>query len=625
MTCLRLALPALISTALFAQTDGDWPTYGGSPGGTRYSALTQVRPENVARLETAWTYRTGALTPETRLNEKAAFEATPVLVDGKLLLTTPFNRVIALSPESGQEVWTFDPDVDRSRGYSEITSRGVAVWRGEGEESCSSRVFVGTIDARLIAVDLATGRPCADFGDGGTVNLEAGIDLKDRGDYQVTSPPAILGDRVIVGSSLGDNRRARLESGAVRAFDAHSGRQVWRWDPLPPDLETGAANAWAPASVDPERDLVFLPTGSPSPDFFGGMRPGDNRWANSVVALRGRTGELVWGFQVVHHDLWDYDVAAQPSLVDVEREGETVAAIAVNTKMGRYFLLDRETGAPLLDVEERETPASSVEGERASPTQPFPLNPTLAATSLTADDIWGASDEDRTWCQQRFAELDYEGIFTPPSERGALLFPGNVGGVNWGGAAFDPERGVLVAVVNRLPTIVTLIPREDFAGRRTEGRDNRVQGEFAVQQGAPFGMYRMSFLAPSGIPCIAPPWGLLTAVRAATGEVLWSEPIGEIATPGGAIPGDLTLGGPLITAGGLVIASGTRSDARLHVHSIETGEAVAHFDLPAAAQSTPMSYRGSDGRQYIVIAAGGHGKIGSKMGDYVVAFALPAE
>lgn len=613
-----------VAVALTAQTS-DWPTYGGAPDGTRFAPADQITPENVARLEIAWTYRTGALSPASDLNRKAAFEATPVLADGKLLLATPFNRVIALEPETGRELWSFDPRVDRSRGYSEVTSRGVAVWRGDGDGRCSSRVFVGTIDARLIALDLAESRPCEGFGDGGTVNLEKDIDLKDRGDYQVTSPPAVLGDRVIVGASLGDNRRVRVESGAVRAFHARTGEQLWRWDPLPPGIEAGAANSWAPASVDPARDLVFLPTGSPSPDFFGGRRPGDNRWANSIVALLGDSGELAWGFQVVRHDLWDYDVAAQPSLVEVERGGRSVPAVAVNTKMGHYFLLDRETGRALLGVRDARVPASTAKGEQASSTQPIPDNPPLTPTRLTEDDLWGPTDEDLAWCRKRFSELRYDGIFTPPSEQGSLLYPGNVGGVNWGAAAFEPEAGMMVAIVNRLPTVVTLIRREEFADRAETRADNRVGGEYAGQRGAPFGMHREPFFGPSGAPCIAPPWSALTAVRVATGEILWREPLGEAPSPGGPIPGDLALGGPLATGGGLVFASATRSDPRLHVHSLSTGEALAHVDLPAGAQSTPMSFVGADGRQYVVICAGGHGKAGGKMGDFVVAFALPRE
>lgn len=619
-----LLLFLLWAVAASAQTPAGWTAYGGDSGGTRYSPLDDITVDNVAELAVAWRYRTGALEPESHLNEKAAFEATPVLAAGRLVFSTPFNQVIALKPETGREIWRYDPDIDRSRGYSEVTSRGVAVRRSEDDGPCASRVLMGTIDARLVALDLETGALCRDFGGRGTINLEAGIDLKDRGDYQVTSPPLVVGDVVVVGSSLGDNRRARLESGAVRGFDVRTGKQLWRWNPLPDDIATGAANAWAPGSADPARDLVFLPTGSPSPDFFGGLRPGDNRWGNSVVALRASTGKLVWGFQVVHHDLWDYDVAAQPTLLEVELEGETVPAVAVNTKMGHYFLLHRETGKPLIGVDERRVPESGVPGEKASPTQPIPVSPPLSPTKLTASDIWGPSEESQAWCRKRFSEIDYQGIFTPPSERGALLFPGNVGGVNWGSAAIDPDTGVMVAIVNRLPTVVTLIRREEFEERRQEGRDNRLSGEFSAQRGAPYAMYRETFLSPAGTPCIAPPWGVLTAVRAATGEILWRTPLGEIdAGEGQKIPGDLALGGPLVTKGGLVFAAATRTDARLHVHSLATGEVLARFPLPANSQSTPMTFRAGDGRQYVVVAAGGHGKAGNKLGDYVVAFALP--
>ncbi|MDA0205610.1 MAG: pyrroloquinoline quinone-dependent dehydrogenase [Acidobacteria bacterium] len=623
-----LSVILLLVASLGAQPVGEWSSYSGDPGGMSYSPLRQIHRGNAERLQVAWTFRTGALEPETQLNRKAAFEATPLMVDDQLIFPTPFNKVFALDPTTGKELWSFDPEVDRSMDYSEVTSRGVAVWRpanAASDEACAKRVFVGTIDARLIALDLATGRLCSGFGKGGTVDLVDGIDLKDRGDYQLTSPPAVIGDLVVVGSSLGDNRRAIVESGAVRAYDARTGKLTWRWDPLPADLETGAANAWAPLSVDEGRDLVFVPTGSASPDFHGGMRPGEDRWANSVVALRGSTGKLVWGFQVVHHDLWDYDVAAQPTLIEVQRAGESVAAVAVNTKMGHYFLLDRETGEPLLDVEEREVPVSDVAGEAASRTQPFPTNPPLMPTQLDAEAAWGLSEQDLESCREQLAQANYAGLFTPPSVKGSIFFPGNVGGVNWGGAAFDPESGLMVAMVNRLATLVKLIPAEKFTQQR-EDTDNRLTGEWSRQTGAPYGMYRETLLGPSGIPCIAPPWGSLVAVNAADGEIRWRAPLGEIKIgEGKSIPGDLGLGGPLVTAGGLVVIGASRTDQRLHIHDIETGAVLAQLELPANAQATPMSYQGADGRQYIVISAGGHGKLGNQLGDYVVAFALDAE
>ncbi|HEX5758917.1 MAG TPA: PQQ-binding-like beta-propeller repeat protein, partial [Thermoanaerobaculia bacterium] len=319
-----------------AATGGEWPAYGNDPGGSRYSQLAQIDRGNVGRLRAAWTFRTGALEPATELNAKAAFESTPIVVGGTLYVTSPFDQVFALDPVSGAERWRFDPGIDRQGSYSEVTSRGVAVWRGGGEGgACAARVLLGTLDARLVALDAASGRRCADFGRDGEVDLTAEVELKLAGDYQVTSAPTVVGDLVVVGSSIGDNGRYDKERGVVRAFDVRSGRLRWSWDPLLPGVgATGAANAWSTISADPARDLVFVPTGSASPDYFGGLRPGENRHANSVAALRASTGELVWSFQVVHHDLWDYDVAAQPLLVSVRRGGAEVPAVAVNTKMG---------------------------------------------------------------------------------------------------------------------------------------------------------------------------------------------------------------------------------------------------------------------------------------------------
>jgi len=620
---MRILVLLVASTCVSCgDSKSQWPHYGGSAGGTRYAPAGQITPENVDRLDVAWRYRTGALEEPSGLDRKAAFEATPIHVGNRLFLSTPYNHVIALDPESGAELWKFDPQVDRSQDYSEVTSRGVSYWHGGAQNgSCSERIFAATIDARLIALDAASGELCADFGDDGVVDLEDGIDIKDRGDYQSTSPSAIVGDFVILGSSLGDNRRVEVERGTVRAFHARSGELLWSWEPLEASLKAGAANAWAPLSADEERDLVFVPTGSPSPDYYGGLRPGDNRDANSVVALRASTGERVWGFQVVHHDLWDYDVASQPTLVEVNGR----AAVAVNTKMGHLFLLDRETGEPLWPVEERETPASDIPGEQASRTQPFPLNPALAPAEITPDDAWGPTEPDREACRERIASLDYEGIFTPPSLRGAVVYPGNVGGVNWGSAAVDPQRGLLLAMTNRLPFDVRLIPREDYEEERAQGRDNRLDGEFAPQRGGPYGMYRSLLVGPSGAPCVPPPWGVLSAVDLSSGDIRWESPVGEVRLGGESVPGAPGFGGPLATGGGLAWISATRGDDRLHVYNMETGAPVAHFPLPAGGQSTPMSYVGRDGRQYVVIAAGGHGKAETTLGDWVIAFALPAD
>jgi len=613
-----------------AGSSGEWPHYGNDAGGSRYSPLAEIDRENVARLRVAWTYRTGEVLGEPGPYAHYAFEATPLMVDGTLFLSTPYNRVIALDAETGQERWAWDAKVDRAHRVAIATSRGVSTWvdaKAGRDRVCRRRVFVGTVDARLVALDAATGAPCADFGRAGQIDLSEGINVSDaRCCYQVTSPPAIVDGLVVVGSAIGDNRAVDLERGVVRAYDARGGALRWSWDPARATWaghswrRTGAANVWSVMSVDAERGLLFLPTSSPSPDFYGGERLGANVYANSVVALRAATGEVVWHFQVVHHDLWDYDVPAQPVLVTMPVEGKPVPAVVVATKMGHLFVLHRETGKPLLPVEERATPKSTVPGEEASPTQPFPIRPRpLVPASLGADDAWGLTPSDRDACRARIAALKFEGIFTPPSLEGTIIFPGYVGGTNWGGVSYDAARGLLIAPTNRLAFVVTLIPRDRFQQERAgSARPGR---EFAAQRGTPYGMHREALTSPSGIPCNPPPWGALTAVELATGDVRWEVPLGgSPELP--AIPGSVNLGGALTTASGLVFISAAR-DAQLRAFDVETGRVLWTGALPAGGQATPMTYRAPSGRQLVVIAAGGHTGLRTKTGDYVVAFALP--
>jgi quinoprotein glucose dehydrogenase len=621
---VAIALVGLPSLAVAqAPADSTWPSYGNDPGGGRYSPLAQIDRSNVAQLRVAWTHRTGALQPETPLNKKAAFEATPILVEGKLFLSTPFTQVIALDPRTGAKLWEHDVKLDRSRNYSEVTSRGVSAWRDPMSASgaaCRLRIFMGTLDARLVALDGETGTPCGGFGVNGQVDLTRGVDLRDLGQYQVTSAPAIAGDLVIVGSSIGDNRAVDVERGIVRAFDARSGALRWSWDPIPwashTTPRTGAGNAWSTLSVDAERGLVFVPTGSPSPDHYGGVRKGDNRWANSVGALRAATGELVWGFQVVHHDLWDYDVASQPTLF-AWKDG--TPAIAITTKMGRVFVLDRRTGTPLVPIEERAVPTSDIPGEDASPTQPF-SGISLVPDRLTASDAWGATPDDLKWCREKIAASRSEGIFTPPSFQGTVVFPGFVGGVNWGSSAYDPERRLLFMNTNRLAFVLRLIPRDKLAAELAQlPQSGAVRGELSPQIGTPYGMHRAPLLGPSGLPCNAPPWGTVVAVDLFAGDKRWDVPLGTWVP--GMATGTLNLGGPIVTAGGLVFTAAAMDD-RLRAFDAETGKELWSFALPAGGQATPMTYSIA-GKQYLVIAAGGHGKIGTKLGDYVLAFTLP--
>lgn len=634
---LIAALAFASRTTLAAQqpASSEWPAYGGDAGGRRFAPLDQITQMNVRGLRLAWVYRTGDL-----LNASGRFEATPLLVDGTLYVSTPLARVVALDPASGAERWTYDPQLDLSGDYGDMANRGVATWvdgRAVSGARCRRRIYVATVDDRLIALDGTTGAPCDDFGTHGTVDLSH--DLLNapayRYEFGVTSPPTVVGDLVIVGSAISDNQRVDAPSGVVRAYDARSGVEAWSWDPVPrtegsPGYDTwqgqfahatGAANAWTVLSADPARDLVFVPTGSASPDFFGGARLGQNLYANSVVALRASTGQVVWHFQVVHHDLWDYDVPAQPVAFTLHRGGRDVAALAVATKMGHLFILDRTSGVPLVPVTEQPVPQSDVEGEQTWPTQPFPPPAyRFVSESLPVADVFGLTPEARERCRAWMTGLRSDGIFTPPSLHGTIHYPGHIGGFNWSGVSVDERDGLLVAPVNRLAMVVTLIPRDSLHAVRMAHPEEEV----SAMRGTPFGMMRQTLLTADRVPCSPPPWGELVAFDLARGQVKWKVPLGDWPGTGqqpGAPFGSISLGGVLVTAGGLAFVAGTL-DQRLRAFDLETGHELWSAPLPAGGHALPMTYL-AGGRQYVVIAAGGHDRLHTTLGDYVLAYTLP--
>ena len=640
---LLLAAAALLAGCASAATR-EWPAYGRDTGGMRHSPLTRIDRANVKQLAPAWTYRTGELETYagTRLAGKAAFEATPLMVDGALYLSTPTNRVIALDAATGAERWVYDPKLDLTVNYSEVTSRGVATWVDRGKkrgEPGYRRLYVGTLDGRLIALDAATGRPAEEFGQRGVLDLKPGAGAVQDGQYQLTSPPAVIGDLLIVGNAYGDNRAVETPRGIVRGLDARTGALRWSWDPVPrsPDdpgyrtwtgplaHRTGSANVWPPISVDPERDLVFLPTTSPSPDYYGGERKGLNLFANCVVALRASTGKLIWYFQTVHHDLWDYDVPMQPLLFDLERGGATVPALVIGTKAGHLFVLHRETGAPLFPIEERRVPQTDVPGEETSPTQPFPSTlPVFGLRRVTAEEAWGPTPADVETARARIAELRSEGLYTPVSLRGSIEAPSNTGGFNWGGLSYDPARGIVVGAVNRFGAVVRLFPRAEAPAG--VGPNVRLEAELGQMRDTPYVIQRTYLLNYERglLPLTRPPWGTLAGVNLRTGTLQFEVPLGAMLDPA-QFPeaeqwGSISLGGPMTTAGGLVFIAATR-DNQLRAFDIETGALLWKAALPAGAQAAPMTYE-VGGTQYVVICAGGHGKLGSKLGDYVLAFAV---
>jgi len=584
--------PAVAATPAPGVATAEWTAYGGDALGAHYSPLAEITRDNVTQLRVAWTFHTGETPKAAPTRRPTAFEATPILVDGTLYFSTPLGTVFALDPTTGVQRWRFDAEVNPQTPFGDFTSRGVSAWldaaAAEGAP-CRRRIFLAAVDARLIALDARTGTPCADFGEQGIVNLRAGLRNPPRsdGEYGMTSPPVVVGDVVVIGSSVADNGRTDVASGEIRGFDARTGALRWAWDPIPRAESnpawtswngpvahaTGAANAWAPIAADPERDLVIVPTSSPSPDYYGGERLGANLYANSVVALRASTGARVWHFQVVHHDLWDYDVQAQPSLVTVRRDGGSVPAVVQATKTGQLFVLHRETGAPIFPVQERPVPASTVAGETAWATQPFSALPSFGLQHVTPDDAWGLTPFDRRRCRQSIADATYDGVYTPPSLRPTLVAPSNIGGAHWGGVAFEPERQIVVVPVNRLAAMVQLIPRE-----RHDPSRNEAGWEYAPMRGTPYVMRRRILLSPLGLPCTAPPFGALVAISLATGRTLWDVPLGttrdlvaaKIFLPISVGSGTPNLGGPIVTAGGIVFI-GAAMDNYLRAFDVENG------------------------------------------------------
>ncbi|HWG33245.1 MAG TPA: pyrroloquinoline quinone-dependent dehydrogenase [Gemmatimonadaceae bacterium] len=625
----------------------DWPSYGYDPAGTRFSPASQITPANAHSLTLAWTYRTGETRPELAAKNRAEFETTPIVIDGVMYLNTPLGRLIALDPTSGSELWVFDAHVDRAVDPGDFASRGVTAWidaTARHDAPCAMRIFLATVDARLIAIDGHTGKVCDDFGDHGTIDLTKGLrnpPLTEWGEYVETSPPVIIDGLVVIGSSIGDNGRVDKPSGEVRAFDARTGARRWGFDPVTQDPSdphykswggpnghnTGAANVWSVMAVDSARDLVFLPTTSPSPDYYGGERLGDNRYANSVVALRGSTGKVVWEFQTVHHDLWDYDNASPPALVTITKDGRKQDVVVEATKTGQLFVLDRATGKPVFPVEERPVPRSDVPGEQSWPTQPFntviaPLTP----QGIDSTEIWGDTPATLAACRAMTRSLRNDGMYTPPSLRGTIQRPSNVGGAAWGGVAFDARTNTIIVPANRIPAMMQLIDSVEYKRDGISSSDSRLGYEYTQMHGTPYVMRRRSLLVgPDSVPCVKPPFGTLIAIDMSTGARRWEVPLGGWPTggPGREKWGGLALGGPIVTAGGVIFQAGTL-DRMVRAYDAANGNELWSARLPAGARMTPMTYvSGRDGRQYMVITAGGGKEFG--VGDYVMAFALPAQ
>ncbi|AZD17746.1 glucose/quinate/shikimate family membrane-bound PQQ-dependent dehydrogenase [Pseudomonas chlororaphis] len=636
--------------------EGDWQAYGRTEFGDRYSPLTQITPANIGKLQEAWRIRTGDM-PTAKDPVEITNQNTPLKVNGMLYACTAHSQVLALDPDTGKEIWRFDPKIqgpngDDFRGWAHMTCRGVSYYdeasfnksdaistpaslSAAGQAiaaSCPRRLFLPTADARLIAINADTGKVCEDFGNKGAVDLKAGIGPFTPGGYYSTSPTAITRNLVIIGGHVTDNESTNEPSGVIRAFDVHDGHLVWNWDAGNPDVTTplpegqtytrNSPNMWSLASVDEKLGLVYLPLGNQMPDQWGGNRTaGAEKFSAGTVALDIDTGKLRWNYQFTHHDLWDMDVGSQPTLVDMKTADGIKPALIQPTKQGSLYVLDRRDGTPIVPIQEVPAPGGAVEGDHSAPTQArSDLN--LLPPPLEEKGMWGATPFDQMLCRIQFKELRYEGQYTPPSIQGSLVYPGNVGVFNWGSVSIDPVRHLLFTSPNYMAFVSKLVPRAEVAaGSKRESETSGVQ----PNTGAPYAVIMHPFMSPFGVPCQAPAWGYVAGIDLTTNKVVWKHKNGtsrdSSPVPIGLPIGVPSMGGSMVTAGGVGFLSGTL-DQYIRGYDVNNGKELWKSRLPAGGQATPMSYTGKDGKQYVLVVVGGHGSLGTKMGDYIIAYKL---
>ncbi|KQN72476.1 glucose/quinate/shikimate family membrane-bound PQQ-dependent dehydrogenase [Devosia sp. Leaf64] len=618
--------------------DGDWQQYGRTNYGQRYSPLDQITTQNVASLVPAWTYQTGDVKLPQDVGE-TTYQVTPIKIGDTLYICTPHNLAIALDAQTGTEKWRFDANSGLNPDRQHQTCRGVTYWADPAaapDAACAARVYLPTADARLIALDAANGQVCTTFADGGTLRLEAGMKYSPAGYYYSTSPPVAVDGKLIIGGAVNDNYSTQSQSGVIRAFDALTGALIWNWDSgnptqtAPIDIAggetytTNSPNSWSVFSVDPALGLVYVPLGNQVPDQIGiGRSESVEKYSSSIVALDVATGQDRWVQQFVHHDLWDMDVPAQPVLLDLTgADGQTVPALVGPTKQGDIYVLNRQTGTPILPITEEPAPQGTIEGDFASPTQPTSAL-SFKPASLQEKDMWGITMFDQLMCRISLHQHRYEGRYTPPSLKGTIVYPGNFGTFNWGSVAVDPERQVMFGMPTYLAFASRLVPADEIPPK---GEDEKASEQgLNRNEGAPYGVFMGPFLSPLGVPCQAPGWGFVAGADLRTGEIAYKHRNGTVRdmTPlplpfKVGVPG---IGGPIITKGGVAFL-GAAVDDFFRAYDLTTGQQLWEARLPAGGQSTPMTYT-VDGKQYVVIVAGGHGSIGTKAGDYVLAYMLP--
>lgn len=649
---LNAAASPASSASSAAKTGADWPAYGRTQQGTRYSPLAQITPDNVKHLTVAWIFRTGDMKGPNDPVE-ITNEVTPLKIGDMLYLCSPHQILFALDARTGKLKWKYDPKLKADPSFQHVTCRGVsyADLSASGDEAagagaaapasglCARRIFLPVNDGHLYALDAQTGQRCPDFADDGDLDLQHNEPVMTPGMYEPTSPPVVTNKVIIVAGSVEDNFSTREPSGVIRGFDVRTGKLLWVFDPGAQDPNAipgpgqhytwNSPNSWAPAAYDPTLDLVYLPMGVSTPDIWGGNRtPLQERYASGLLALHASTGQFAWFYQSTHHDLWDMDQPSQPTIADITaNDGKTLPVVYAPAKTGNLYVLDRRTGTPVVPAPEHPVPQGAAPGDHVSPTQPFSDLTFRPKNNLSGADMWGATMYDQLVCRVMFHRLRYEGIYTPPSLQGTLVFPGNLGMFEWGGIAVDTDRQIAIANPIALPFVSRLIPRgqgnpmEPVAGAKGSGTEVGIQPQYGV----PYGVTLNPFLSPFGLPCKQPAWGYISAIDLKTNQIVWKKRIGT-TRDSSPIPlqfkvGMPMLGGPIVTAGGVAFIGAT-ADNYLRAYGVDNGKELWRARLPAGGQATPMTYS-VNGRQYVVIAAGGHGSFGTKLGDYVIAYALP--
>ncbi|MCQ4634202.1 glucose/quinate/shikimate family membrane-bound PQQ-dependent dehydrogenase [Shinella sp. CPCC 100929] len=614
---------------------GEWHQYGRTQYGQRYSPLDQINTDNVSTLKVAWQYQTGDVKLPDDVGE-TTYQVTPLKVGDTLYMCTPHNWAIALDAATGKEKWKYDSNSGMNPDRQHQTCRGVTYYADPAATAgttCATRVYLPTSDARLIALDAATGDVCTSFAQNGVLQLEQGMPFNPAGYYYSTSPPVITDGKIIIGGAVNDNYSTQSQSGVIRAFDVNSGALVWNWDSGNPDVTTplpegqvytvNSPNSWSVFSYDEALGLVYIPLGNRVPDQLGmGRSEHVEKYSSSIVALDIKSGAVRWVRQTVHHDLWDMDVPAQPALIDITREGATIPALVGPTKQGDIYVLDRRTGEPIIGVKEIPAPTGAIPEDFTAPTQPI-SDLTFSPPPLTEKNMWGITMFDQLACRIDFLSMKYEGRYTPPSLEGTIVYPGNFGTFNWGSVAVDPERQVMFGMPTYLAFTSRLVPRDQIPPKGQDEKGSE-QG-LNRNDGAPYGVFMGPFLGPLGIPCQAPPWGYVAGADLATGKIAYKHKNGTVMdmTPlplpfKVGVPG---IGGPIITKGGIAFL-GAAVDDYLRAYDVTSGNQLWEARLPAGGQATPMTYTVGQ-KQYVLIVAGGHGSVGTKPGDYVIAYTLP--